>query len=47
MIKKDIYQINQQNFDFFQSITKHITKGNIDLKILKGKYKTEKKDLFG
>lgn len=47
MIRKDIYQINQENFYFFQSISRHISKGNIDLKKLRQKYKTERKDLFG
>jgi hypothetical protein len=39
-MKMDIYQINQENFYFFQAIGRHISKGSIDYKLLKAKFRT-------
>lgn len=45
-MKLDIYQINQDNFYFFQTAAKHISRGDVDLKALKQKFRTERRDLF-
>ena len=46
-IVSEIHEINVENFEFAEEVKQRFSKRGIDMKVLKERYRTERKDLFG